>query len=256
MVRLFNGDVPFISVLKRNITDSLSIYYSTQIDNKVKPLDAVFEYLKKLLGFNKTPTLNNINNFVTNPDMFNNSPSNIISYLNLLESKNLIVPKEKLDRLFNIINTIYKKFSQQPPVYPGSEYMDSKKYHSYLYFCDKFWSKWTAPMNGNHIKLDELAFRAKIASSLILTFNASSLVEFFGDTDELLILEKYYLELYLKICKSSENGIKVSSKSSNKIRMKVKSVKKGSTYTCGNLSDELYTSGNLSDELDTELGLN
>ena len=243
MVRLFNGDVPIIAEYANDVTSALSNYYTEQIDSKIKPVKFIFDFLKKLLTFNRRPTTDNINNFLDNPDMYNNSPSSIVTYLNMLESQSLIDYEEKMDKILDILNNVYQKFASKTNK-PGENYISSDNHLSYFYFAEKFWNKFVLLNLDYNPLIEELAFRSKYNFSLEISnchgtgkFPSGN-VYFKNDEDSILILEKYYLELYLK-----KIGGKRPSKSV-KFRIRSKSDVK-QPNTCGNISDEL----------DAELGL-
>ena len=212
MTRLFNGDVPIIADLSNMVNNTLTQFYSQQIDGKSKPVATLFNYIKSLLGFNVYPSSNNIDNFFENPDMINSSPQTIIGYINDFESQDLLDIDTKLQKTLDIILKIYKNISIMPSdVEPDTNYMKRVDYPSYTYFVDKFWTKFIMFHDSYDTQVEALAFQAKVNCAKKL-LNDNCVSYFNNDSKSMLVLENYYLDMY---CENISRMMKSDSSSSD-----------------------------------------
>ncbi len=196
MVRLFNGDVPMIKAISAIINETLTKFYSQQIDNKVKPIATLFNYIKSLLGFNKEVTPTNIDNFFENPDMLNSSAETIISYVNDFEKKNLLNKHSKMNKVLDVLLKIYRNINGfQINSEPSNKYINSEDIPSYVYYTDKFWSKFVMFNENYDPRIEELAFLAK-ANIPQRFYNNNNRIKFNGNKNGLLALENFFLEMY------------------------------------------------------------
>ncbi len=196
MVRLFNGDVPMIKALSIMINEALTSFYSQQIDDKIKPISTLFNYIKSLLGFNKKVTPTNIDNFFENPDMLNSSAEKIISYANDFEKKGLLNAEGKMNKILDVLIKIYKNingFTQNSE--PSNNYIKAEDLPSYVYYTDKFWCKFLMFNDDYDPRIEELAFLAK-ANIPQRFYGNNSRLKFNGDRNSLLGLEKYFEYMY------------------------------------------------------------
>ena len=196
MVRLFNGDVPMIRALSNMINDALTKFYTQQIDNKSKPVSTLFDYIKSLLGFNKPITSTNIDNFFDNPDMTKSSASKIIGYINDFERKGLLDSKTKITKVVDVLIKIYRNISEYTTnSEPNTEYLKVEDIPSYVYYADKFWSKFIMFNDEYDECVEELAFLSK--SNVVHRFiGSNNKVKFNSNRTELMKLELYCLDIY------------------------------------------------------------
>ena len=184
-----------------------------------------------------------IDNFFDNPNILQNDADSIISYIEKFEENNLIDIKSKIDKVLEVLLKIYKSINGLK-VLPGTEpieYMKFENYPSYMYYTDKFWTKFIMFNDDYDTRIEELGFLSKI--------NATSLNDryilnkhFNKDKSSLLILENYFLDIYSDyISYNMKSGI-TREKRLSKVVMQVEE-KDGSDDDMANA-------------IDNELGLN
>lgn len=237
MVRLFNGDVPMIKALSIMINEALTSFYSQQIDDKIKPISTLFNYIKSLLGFNKKVTPTNIDNFFENPDMLNSSAEKIISYANDFEKKGLLNAEGKMNKILDVLIKIYTNingFAQNSE--PSNNYIKAEDLPSYVYYTDKFWCKFLMFNDDYDPRIEELAFLAK-ANIPQRFYGNNSRLKFNRDRNSLLGLEKYFERMYYDMERP-----RASEPIRRKFRVKERSVSESDPEDLGG-------------EIDAELGL-
>jgi len=247
MVSTFNGDVPIIENISSMINGVLTKFYTQEIDNKSKPVKTLYEYIKSLLGFDVMPSKTNIDNFFDNPNMLNSSAEDIISYINTFEQKNLLNSETKLNKVLDILIKIYRDMSNIP-LNKTTLYMTCEDRPSYLYYVDKFWTKFIMFNDDYDDRIEELAFISKINTPSIISGNSYN-SQFNRDKTTLLTMENYFSEIYdeyLSQCmKTHTSKIEKTNNSSPTIKV---------TYKHSN-RDEIDNSDDLGGEIDRELGL-
>lgn len=212
MVRLFNGDIEMISTLSSMVNDTLTQFYTHQIDSKSKPIKTLYNYIKSLLGFNVKITTQNIDNFFENPDILNNSARDIIKYIDQFEAENIIDRETKLSRILDVLIKIYRNIgSFTVNSEPSNEFMKRDDYPSYIYYADKFWTKFIMFNDDYDPKIDELGFLCKMNIPHRMLNNQATRV-FNANKNDLLVLENYYVEIFTNYI----NSVMVTSTSSVK----------------------------------------
>ena len=206
MVRLFNGDVPMIQALSVMINDSLTKFYTQQIDNKSKPVSTLFNYIKSLLGFNTVITTTNIDNFFENPDMLNSCADEIIEYINDFQSKGLLNFDEKMHKVLDILIKIYRNINAYTTnSEPTTKYLKAEDIPSYVYYTDKFWTKFIMFNDDYDARIEELAFLSK--SNVVNRIPGSNhRIKFNGQRSELIKLEQFYIDIYTEHINSMMAG--------------------------------------------------
>jgi predicted GTPase len=196
MVSTFGGDVPIIGVISNSINETLTQFYTQEIDSKSKPVKTLYNYIMSLLGFNVKLSSNNIDNFFDNPNMLNSSAENIISYLKKFESEHLLDSETKLNKVLDILIKIYRNISDMVKEHePTTEYMKCEDYPSYSYYVDKFWTKFIMFNDDYDDRIEELAFISKINVTHRIGHNKFN-KQFNQDKATLLTLENYFSDIY------------------------------------------------------------
>ena len=217
MTSLFNGDVPIIEELNILVNSTLTEFYNDEINNKTKPVNTIYNYIQSLLGFNVEVSQTNIDNFFDNPTMINSSSDCIIAYINELESNNLLNTKTKMDKILDILIKIYRNFgkykmpdgnlAQNVTNYPTTEYIKNVDIYSYIYYIDKFWTKFIMFNDEYDSRIDELGYLSKVNLTHKLAWCQYSLNGFNSNKSELLKLENFYIEIYTKYKDSNKKNI-------------------------------------------------
>jgi len=226
-----------IKALSIMINEALTSFYSQQIDDKIKPISTLFNYIKSLLGFNKKVTTTNIDNFFENPDMLNSSAEKIISYVNDFEKKGLLNAEGKMNKVLDVLIKIYTNingFAQNSE--PSNNYIKAEDLPSYVYYTDKFWCKFLMFHDDYDPRIEELAFLAK-ANIPQRFYGNNSRLKFNRDRNSLLGLEKYFERMYYDMERPRE-----SEPVRRKFRVKERSVSESEPEDLGG-------------EIDAELGL-
>ena len=238
MVRLFNGDVPMIKALSIMINEALTSFYLEQIDNKRKPISTLFNYISRLLGYKKEVTSENIDNFFENPDILNTSAEKIINYIDDFEKRGLLTTKDKINKILNILIKIYRNINGfATNSEPSNNFIKAEDLPSYVYYTDKFWTKFIMFNNTYDERIEELAFISK-ANIPQRFYGNSYRIKFNGNKEGLLKLENYFISIYT----SSENE-------TFQLERRVKYNLKSKSQS--NISD----SEDIGSEIDAELGL-
>ena len=253
MVSTFNGDVPIIEHISNMINGVLTKFYTQEIDKKSKPVKTLYEYIKSLLGFDVRPSDTNIDNFFANPNMLNSSAENIISYINTFEQENLLNSETKLNKVLDILIKIYRNMSDMPQD-KTTLYMKCEDCPSYVYYVDKFWTKFIMFNDDYDVRIEELAFISKINVTSRISGNPYN-KQFNQDKSSLLTMENYFSEIYdkyLSECMKSDTSKiviigKTASSSSPTIKRSYKRVERNRHYNEDN--------DDLGGDIDRELGL-
>lgn len=214
ILTMFTDPIPIIEDLSYIINHSLTDYYRKEIDNKIKPVSTLYNYIKSLIGYNVQPTETNINNFFENPDILNSKPEKIIDYINNLEQNNLLNEETKLSKILDVMIKIYKKlaishnsqdgelkFISYSSVVKGDTpavtgYTPTNICPSYVYFTDKFWTKFIMFNDTYDPRIETLAYLSKVNCSIILSNKSSDFIKTFYNNKNILVLENYFIELY------------------------------------------------------------
>lgn len=255
MISTFNGDVPIIEHISNMINGVLTKFYTQEIDNKSKPVKTLYEYIKSLLGFGVIPSHTNIDNFFDNPNMLNSSSENIISYITTFEQDNLLNSKTKLNKVLDILIKIYRNMSDMPQD-KTTLYMNREDCPSYIYYVDKFWTKFIMFNDDYDARIEELAYISKInVTSWIRTGNGFC-KKFNKDKSSLLTMENYFSKIYneyLSVCMRSHTSkisrITKTTNSSLKSQSRIDNYLETNRHEMGEDSDDL------GGDIDRELGL-
>ena len=252
-VRLFNGDIEILTYLNIIVTSALNNYYVKDIESKVKPVDSLFGHLSKLVTYGYRITKDLISNLFSNPDMINKKPQEIIVYLEKLESDGFIDSKEKVEKVLEILKTIYTHLyntsgNKHLTSVPIMGYMPNNNIHLYTYYVDMFWTKYinTESLIGNNIDRIGYICRGNQLKYMSLSWCLTAEI----NKDDLIILENYYISLLSINPPSVDKPISTvyyKEKSSSGFLMSSllgirKKINKDDT-------------GSISDELDEELGI-
>jgi len=257
-VRLFNGDVEVLTNLNNKVTSALNNYYVKDIESKVKPVDSLFGHLNKLVMYGYRITKDLISNLFSNPDMINKKPQEIIDYLEKLESDGFIDSKEKVEKVLEILKTIYTHLyktlgNKHLTAVQIMGYMPNSNIHLYTYYVDMFWTKYinTVCLIGNNIDRIGYICRAnQLKYMTAYTGSTNNAVEEINK-DDLIILENYYISLMSIKAPSVDKPINTVKKSSSGLSLN--SLFGGSFL--GNTTTNMDDTGSISDELDEELGI-
>ena len=250
--------IPIISELSFMINSSINHYYIDNINSKSKPVSQLFDHFTSLLKNKFKITKNLINNFFSNEDMINKSPNEIIEYIEKLEQNNILSKQAKQTKVLDILKRIYMLLGTKggwfyDPMcetegYIGNfKYLEGKYIPSYLYYTNLFWNKYTLMNEKYNGKIDELNY---LAFTNIRTHGRSYYTLFYDKKEDILILEKYYIQL-LETNNQSNLELEITTdedESDNEL-----------SDEDNELSDKYYDNykdGNLSEELDNALGLN
>ncbi len=245
MIRLFNGDCPIIKEISVMINNTLQLYYNQEINNKSKPLKTVYNYIMNLLGFDIKPSTINIDNFFDNPNIMQNDAESIISYIEKFEENNLINIESKIDKVLEVLIKIYKSINGLR-VLPGTgpiEYMKFENYPSYMYYTDKFWTKFIMFNDDYDSRIEELGFISKVNATSLDDRYVNKLNKHFNkDKTSLLILENYFLDIYSDYISYNMKSCITQGKELSKVVMMVE--------------EEDGSDDDMANAIDNELGLN
>ena len=250
-VRLFNGDVEVLTNLNNKVTSALNNYYVKDIESKVKPVDSLFGHLNKLVMYGYRITKDLISNLFSNPDMINKKPQEIIVYLEKLESDGFIDSKEKVEKVLEILKTIYTHLyntygNKHLTAVQIMGYMPNSNIHLYTYYVDMFWTKYINIIGVISPRIDRIGYMSRANQLKYITAYTCSTnndVEEINK-DDLIILENYYISLLSINPPSVDKPISTVTKSSSRSLMS----------SLGNTTTKDDT-GSISDELDEELGI-
>ena len=251
-VRLFNGDVEVLTNLNNKVTSALNNYYVKDIESKVKPVDSLFGHLNKLVMYGYRITKDLISNLFSNPDMINKKPQEIIVYLEKLESDGFIDSKEKVEKVLEILKTIYTHLYNAPAgkslaSVPIMGYMPNNNLHLYTYYVDMFWTKYINTFSAvtlrDIVRIGYICRANQLKYILSYTSSTNNKIEEINK-DDLIILENYYISLLSINPPSVDKPISTVTKSSSRSLMS----------SLGNTTTKDDT-GSISDELDEELGI-
>ena len=252
-VRLFNGDIEILTYLNIIVTSALNNYYVKDIESKVKPVDSLFGHLSKLVTYGYRITKDLISNLFSNPDMINKKPQEIIVYLEKLEADGFIDSKEKVEKVLEILKTIYTHLYNAPAgkslaSVPIMGYMPNNNLHLYTYYVDIFWTKYINTFSA-------VTLRDIVRIGYICRANQLKYITAYTGTmepveeinkDDLIILENYYISLLSINPPSVDKPISTVEKSSSGFLM---------SSLFGNTTTNKDDTGSISDELDEELGI-
>ena len=252
-VRLFNGDIEILTYLNIIVTSALNNYYVKDIESKVKPVDSLFGHLSKLVTYGYRITKDLISNLFSNPDMINKKPQEIIVYLEKLEADGFIDSKEKVEKVLEILKTIYTHLYNAPAgkslaSVPIMGYMPNNNLHLYTYYVDIFWTKYINTFSA-------VTLRDIVRIGYICRANQLKYITAYTGTmepveeinkDDLIILENYYISLLSINPPSVDKPISTVEKSYSGFLM---------SSLFGNTTTNKDDTGSISDELDEELGI-
>jgi predicted GTPase len=257
--RLFNGDIPIITELNNNITDSLNNYYVSDINNKTKSITTLFNHLSKLVSYGYNITKNLIDNLFNNQNMIKQSPFKIIEYLEKLELDGFITNEYKKEKVLDIISDIYKHLSLSA-VTEFPEYIADDDIYLYLYYSNMFWSKYIMFNEIPNLFIEKIHTIGFLSSSnqikyMSLDIYKKSFNFNYKKSCNLLLLENYYICLIENKPFEFPEEYNPLSITDDKITNTLDNTNiLDNTITDFEVIDK--TDGNISDELDIELGLN
>jgi hypothetical protein len=263
-VRMFNGDIPSLNELSKDLTDSLSHLYIKEINQKTKPITSLFGYLAKLVENKFVITKNLICSLFTNPDMLNKKPAEIVAHLDKLESSGHINRDEKINHLIEIIKNVYTKVNNKSI---SNTFMEHKYIPYYSYFAYLFWNRLMTFYSQDmsiHFQLHAMA----ICNYNIHSMSGNSMtimdVSLFENNEELMTLENYYQALITNSTVTENISMGISEAQSSAKQNVSNGVFDRAIGGVGSIikrfvSESEYENidgGNISDDLDAELGLN
>ena len=200
----------FIVNLINELEFALVSYYSDQINlkksynNNIKTsnniIDDSYKYLLELNTYLR-PSNKNIQYFITNDNMINCTPQKIIEYLEGLEDLKLINRKKKISYLLKIINSIYSKIRSTIKNSPDTWYPPPKctkqARTSYIYYAEKFWSKFVIKYDDYDHLVDIVCFTVKFNLVNELRFCLDGQRGGICSEKKPLILENYFLKNFI-----------------------------------------------------------
>ena len=252
-VRLFNGDIEILTYLNIIVTSALNNYYVKDIESKVKPVDSLFGHLSKLVTYGYRITKDLISNLFSNPDMINKKPQEIIVYLEKLEADGFIDSKEKVEKVLEILKTIYTHLyntsgNKHLTCVPIMGYIPNNNIHLYTYYVDMFWTKYINTESLIRNNIDRIGYICRANQQKYITAYTGSTNNKIEEInkDDLIILENYYISLLSINPPSVDKPINTVEKSSSGFLM---------SSLFGNTTSNKDDTGSISDELDEELGI-
>lgn len=263
-VRMFNGDIPSLNELSKDLTDSLSHLYIKEINQKTKPITSLFGYLAKLVENKFVITKNLICSLFTNPDMLNKKPAEIVAHLDKLESNGHINCEEKINHLIDIIKNVYTKINNKSI---SNTFLDHKYIPYYSYFSYLFWNRlmtFYSQDKSIHFQLHAMAICNYNTHCMSGNSMAIMDLSLFEDNEDLMILENYYQALITNSSDPESISMNISDTTLRSEQSVSNGVLDRAIGGVGSIikrfvseSDyEGIDAGNISDDLDAELGLN
>lgn len=175
------------------ITNALNKYYASNITEQEKPVSTLLSRFKKLFtnGFKITKDL--ITKLITNDDMLNKQPEEIIQIIKDMIDKGLITKEQQCDMVSKLLHKIYYNISQNKQM----KYVKKENIPEYCYFADLFWQKNNIINNEDkHKDYYNLGFHAKQNVCLKINPNDKNKFHYFDIFNPKVSLEAYYVSLF------------------------------------------------------------
>ena len=207
-IKLFNGDIKYLSRIHKNITVCISNYYIDKINNKTISINICFEYLNKLKENKFIITTEIIDNIFSNLNILNKTPKEIINYLELLYKEDYITLNDKKEKVLYILEKIYDYYYKNDTfildynVKNQINYCKNIDLPSYLYFVSRFWNIFIISYEnyeGFNSNIYDLDFKIKLLNHKYMTSSRGGQKGSLNNNKkEFLILETYYQSLFIK----------------------------------------------------------
>lgn len=199
-VSYFDNKVEILLSLHKYVVDALACQHIWDIICQKKTIPDMFNNLKSLVDNNFKITDNLITAILTNPNMYEQTPQDIIKFMEELEVGGFINESKKSEYILEILRNIYEKMKNNHNI--SGNYLSPDLLHYYRYFTHIFWNKVVLQsriMNPHLLQISHLCNANYFWTKSLERSPSNDLslneIDKFSKYEDCLILENYYLSL-------------------------------------------------------------
>ena len=199
-VSYFDNKVEILSSLYKYVVDALACKHINDILGHKNTIPDMFNTLTSLVDNNFEITDIIITAILSNPNMYEQTPQDIIKFMEELEVEGFIDESKKSEYILEILKNIYEKMKNNHNI--SGNYLSPDLLHYYRYFTHIFWNKvilQSRIMNPHLLQISNLCNTNYWWTKSLERSPSSDLslneIDKLSKYEDCLVLENYYLSL-------------------------------------------------------------